>query len=91
MLPQYGISRLITRIEKEKYLKRVDCVEAGRGQHLRITKSGQTLRKKMWRVYGNAIEESIGEKLTAKQRRDLAGLLRNLVTVTQCDQTKDIE
>lgn len=41
LLPQYGISRLIERIEKAGYLKRETCNDDGRGQYLLITATGK--------------------------------------------------
>lgn len=79
LLPQYGVSRLIARIENAGYLERVSCDNDGRGQHLKITKSGKTLRKKMWRVYGEVLQNKIGQKITEKQATELAATLKNIV------------
>ena len=78
LLPQYGISRLIGRIERAGYLKRIHCEDDGRSQHLTITTQGKVLRKKMWGVYGKVLKEKVGEKLTDKQATDLTKILKNL-------------
>jgi len=78
LLPQYGISRLISSIEKEGYLQRVFCINDGRGQYLHITQSGKQLRKQMWRIYGNVLQETIGEKLATKQADQLSVLLEHI-------------
>jgi len=79
LLPQYGISRLIARIEKAGYLERVGCEDDGRGQHLIITKSGKKLRKQMWRIYGTALQEVIGNKCTPREANQLSALLEKMI------------
>jgi len=79
LLPQYGISRLIERIEKAGYLKREACEDDGRGQRLRITKQGKALRKQMWPAYGRAVEEAIGVSLSEEQTLKLSELLEKLI------------
>lgn len=79
LLPQYGVSRLIDRIEKAGYLKKMDCVEDGRGQVLIITPTGCELRRSMWLVYGPAIERVVGNKLTLGEVRILHRILGKLL------------
>ena len=75
LLPQYGLSRLLARIEKAGYLQRRQCQEDGRGQHLFITSTGKAVRKEIWAVYAQAIERAIGDKLN---QNDSAAFLRLL-------------
>lgn len=79
LLPQYGISRLLNRIEKAGYLERLSCEEDGRGQRLIITQSGRKIRKGMWIVYGKAIERAVGSKLASSQAAELSRLLKRLI------------
>ena len=79
LLPQYGVSRLIERIEKAGHLKRETCEDDGRGQHLAITTAGRELRRRMWPVYGQAIEDAVGTKLTSTQARNISELLARLI------------
>ncbi len=78
LLRQYGVSRLVDRIEKAGYLKRVACADDGRGQKLIITKRGKLARQKMWPVYRGVIEETLGRKLSNTETADLATLLEKL-------------
>ncbi len=75
LLPQYGLSRLLDRIEKAGYLKRIPCKEDGRGQKLVITKEGRAIRLKMWPIYAKAIEDSLGTNLSAEETKSLAKFL----------------
>ena len=79
LLPQYGVSRLVERIEKSKYLKREVCEDDGRGQYVVITKTGKELRRQMWSAYGQAIEDAVGTKLTPVQAKTLSDLLARLI------------
>jgi len=78
LLRQYGVSRLVERIEKAGYLVRKSCLKDGRGQSLHITQSGKTLRQHMWEIYGPAIEKAIGSKLSDTQTKTLSELLGKL-------------
>ena len=78
LMPQYGMSRLINKIETEGLVSRHDCTEDGRGQVLSITQKGRDLRQKMWGVYGPAIQNAFGEKLSEDETVQLAGLLHKL-------------
>lgn len=79
LLPQYGISRLIDRIEKAGYLQRGEYAKDGRGQVLTITQAGRQLRRSMWPVYGAAIEEAVGARVTAGEMRLLHRVLGKLL------------
>lgn len=79
LLPQYGVSRLIERIEKAGHLKRETVEDDGRGQRLVITTTGKAFRRRMWPVYGQAIEDAVGAKLTSTQAKTLSGLLARLI------------
>ncbi len=78
LLPQYALSRLLERIEKAGYLQRLSCADDGRGQILLITRSGKLIRKKIWSVYGNALQQAIGAKLSNEEKELLLKLLGQL-------------
>ena len=78
LLPQYGLSRLLNRIEKAGYLKRLSYDDDGRGQSLVITQSGKIARKQIWSVYSVAIEQAIGSKLNSHDGKKLSELLASL-------------
>ncbi len=78
LLPQYGVSRLVSRIEKEGYVERVSCTEDGRGQSLKITSLGKDLREKMWAIYGPSLEKNLGAKISEDQVKMIADILRKI-------------
>ncbi len=80
LLPQYGLSRLLARIENAGYITRRPCEDDGRGQRLFITPSGKAIRKAIWAVYGKAIKQAIGGRLIQSD----ADMLLRLMALLQC-------
>jgi len=78
LLPQYGMSRLINRMEAQGLIAKHECPEDGRGFALSITDQGRKTRKEMWNVYGPAMQEALGEKLTQSEVATLAAILDKL-------------
>jgi DNA-binding MarR family transcriptional regulator len=75
LLPQYGLSRLLARLEAAGCMRRWRCEEDGRGQVVSITDEGRRVRQLMWPVYAGALQAVIGDKLTPKEAEDLERLL----------------
>jgi DNA-binding MarR family transcriptional regulator len=79
LLAQYNASRLIDRMEKAGLVERLPHPEDGRGQLVAITSEGRALQKRMWKVYGPAIESHLGQKLRPAEAVELARLLAKLI------------
>lgn len=79
LLPQYGISRILDRMERAGYLSRDTCVDDGRGQRLTLTRKGAEKRAEMWPVYGAAIENAVGAKLNPDQAKIAAETLNLII------------
>lgn len=75
LLAQYNLSRLIDRMEKAGYVERRPLMEDRRGQVIAITAAGKAIRRRMWSVYGPAIQAAIGDHLSAKQIDALSTLV----------------
>ncbi len=78
LLPQYGLSRLLDRIEMEGYVARHPCEDDGRGQIVAITSSGKAMRRRMWPVYAAALQRVVGDNLTEDEAATLGDLLDKL-------------
>ncbi len=78
LLPQYGLSRLLARIETAGYLTRRPAAGDGRGQVIAITESGRALRARMWPVYATALQTTIGDHLEDEEALTLAALLERV-------------
>jgi DNA-binding MarR family transcriptional regulator len=78
LLPQSNLSRLLDRMEAAGAVERATCKEDGRGQLVRISSSGQALRRRMWPIYASAIQQALGARLTGAQAAQLSDLLGRL-------------
>jgi DNA-binding MarR family transcriptional regulator len=78
LLPQYGLSRLLDRMERAGYVKREPCEEDGRGQIVLMTATGKDLMKRMWPTYATAVQEAVGERLTEREAATLGRLLTKI-------------
>src|SRR3982074_2756768 len=67
LFPQYGISRLVDRLEREKLVRRERCEDDARAHWVVITDKGLALRARMWPPYAAAIERHVGERLTDEE------------------------
>ncbi|KAB2958098.1 MAG: winged helix-turn-helix transcriptional regulator [Rhizobiaceae bacterium] len=78
LLVQYNVSRLLARLEGEGLIEKLEVPGDGRGQTVRITEAGRDLRRRMWAVYGQAIDGLVGRKLGTADLETLARLLGKL-------------
>ncbi|MBQ4845227.1 helix-turn-helix domain-containing protein [Pseudoalteromonas sp. MMG005] len=78
LIPQYGMSRLLARMEKAGYIVRSPSSVDGRGHLVSITQSGSQTRQKMWQVYSQEIQSSVGDKLTEEECHSLRSILAKL-------------
>ena len=78
LLPQYGTSRLLDRMAKADLIERLDCDDDGRGQIVRISDKGRSVRQAMWPIYAQVLSEEIGAKLTAEDTVQIVRLLSKL-------------
>jgi DNA-binding MarR family transcriptional regulator len=79
LLAQYNASRLIDRMEKAGLVERLPHPEDGRGQLVAITPGGRALQKRIWKLYGPAIERYVGAKLQPSEVAELGRLLEKLI------------
>lgn len=78
LFAQYNLSRLVDRLEAAGHVLRSASEEDGRGHVLTITRSGRTLRQRMWPVYAAAIEAAVGSHLSETDALTLGELLGRL-------------
>lgn len=79
LFEQYNLSRLLDRMETEGHVRRIPYPGDRRRQLVEITEEGRLLQRRMWGVYGPAINRHIGAKLTEKEAENLAALLLKLM------------
>lgn len=78
LLAQYGVSRLLARLEADGLVEKLPVSDDGRGQTVRITASGREMRRRIWAIYGASIAELMGDRLSIKELEMLARLLGRL-------------
>ncbi|WP_430681736.1 MarR family winged helix-turn-helix transcriptional regulator [Mesorhizobium australafricanum] len=78
LLAQYGVSRLLARLEADGLVEKLPVSDDGRGQTVRITSSGRDMRRRIWAVYGASIADLMGDRLSAEELKALATLLGRL-------------
>jgi DNA-binding MarR family transcriptional regulator len=79
LFPQYGISRLVDQLEREKLVRRERCEDDGRAYWVTISDKGLALRQRMWPIYAAAIQRHVGEKLPEQEAARIAEGLWKLV------------
>lgn len=88
-MPQYGLSRLLARLEEMGLVERRSCPQDGRGQMVVITEAGREMRHRMWSVYAPALHEAIGQRLSSAESEGLAELLGRLLAPGGCGAASD--
>lgn len=79
LFKQYNLSRHLDRMEAEGLVRRIPYPGDKRRQLVEITEEGRDLQRRMWSVYGPAINRYVGSKLTESEAEQLAGLLLKLM------------
>lgn len=60
LMPQYGLSRLLARIEAAGLIARTPCPDDARGHRVALTAKGRETRAAMWPPYREALETALG-------------------------------
>ena len=78
LLAQYGLSRLVDRLDRAGYVHRMPSTDDGRGQVLTLTPKGSKLLEQMWPVYRDAIRAHFAKRLSDRDIGELARILGKL-------------
>ena len=76
--PQYTVSRLIDRLERDGHVERKACPVDGRSHHAVLTAKGRAAIERIWPVYCALIEKHLGAHLCDKGAAMLADLLKRV-------------
>jgi len=79
LLPQYSLSRLIDRLEKEGLVARAPHEDDARGQWVVVTEKGRAAQARTWKVYAKSIQTHVGDKISEEGAATLADLLGRLM------------
>ena len=78
LLAQYGLSRLVDRLDRAGYVQRMPSTDDGRGQVLSLTPKGIKLLERMWPDYRDAIRAHFAKRLSDRETGELARILGKL-------------
>jgi DNA-binding MarR family transcriptional regulator len=78
LFPQYHVSRLTDRLEREKLVRRERCADDARAFWVAISDKGIALRQRMWPVYAASIQRHLGT-LSDQEAARIAEGLRKLL------------
>lgn len=78
-VPQYALSRHVSRLEKEGFLRRGHIADGRRKQVLFITEKGHDAHSKAWPVYRDAMQEVVGPYMNTEDAYKLSRLLIKLL------------
>lgn len=79
VLSRSNLTRLCDRLEKEGLILREQCAEDRRGLFAALTPPGAELRRAMWSVYKQAVEQHFSAHLTDSEASELASVLMRLL------------
>ena len=74
-VPQYALSRHVSRLEKEGFIRREYIADIRRKQILFLTDKGHGMHKRIWPVYWDAMQDEIGPLMNSDEAYKLARLL----------------
>lgn len=79
VLSRSNITRLVDRLERADLLRRERAEEDRRGYFAALTPKGLAMRRRMWPVYGRAIQSHFDRHLTAGEHATLRSLLTRVL------------
>jgi DNA-binding MarR family transcriptional regulator len=78
LLAKHNLSRLLDRMEAAELIERQPCKDDARGADIGLTAKGAATQKRMWPVYGRAIQAHFAEKLSEAELSSLARIFAKL-------------
>jgi DNA-binding MarR family transcriptional regulator len=77
-LPQYALSRHVTRMEKARLIRREPDARDGRGHVLFLTPNGVGVHDRVWVAHQLAIRSELAHRVTTEEAYELTRLLIKL-------------
>jgi DNA-binding MarR family transcriptional regulator len=82
-IERYNLTRLVDRLEAEGLVTRSRASDDGRGAYAAITESGKVLRKKMWKIYEEAVDKLFLAQFDDAQQRVFSEALERAATAAR--------
>jgi DNA-binding MarR family transcriptional regulator len=75
VVTRYNVTRLVDRMQDAGLVAREPAADDARGAFAVVTGTGRTMRRRMWTVYGKAIDELFLRHIGARERDALDAVL----------------
>lgn len=75
VIERYNLTRLVDRLESEGLVSRIRAADDGRATFVEISAAGRALRKKMWKVYEQTVDELFLARFDPAARKAFARAL----------------
>jgi DNA-binding MarR family transcriptional regulator len=85
VIERYNLSRLVDRLESEGLVSRSRSADDGRATFVEITAAGRALRKKMWKVYEQAVGELFLSRFAPNAQRVFSDALSEVADGVRAD------
>lgn len=86
MMPQYGVSRLLDRMEKDGLLSRITHPKDQRAKLVRATEQGQTVHAQMQMIQDQTLADFLGSRIRPGQ---MARVIRLLTLITDTESSAE--
>lgn len=78
VLTRSGMSRLVSRLEKDGLVERESAAQDGRGVYARLTDEGEAAFRKTWPLYAEGIHEVFASRMTDAEAETVAEVLERI-------------
>jgi DNA-binding MarR family transcriptional regulator len=75
VVSRYNVTRLVDRLQDAGLVEREPAPDDARGAYAALTTAGRSMRRRMWSVYGGAIDELFLRHMSARERDALEAAL----------------
>jgi DNA-binding MarR family transcriptional regulator len=89
VIARSNLTRLVDKLEKDGLVDRERVANDRQGAYARITESGCDMPRRMWAVYGPAIEELFLRHLTSEENAMLPEIMMRLLAPVRARSRAD--
>jgi DNA-binding MarR family transcriptional regulator len=83
VIARSNLTRLVDKLEKDGLVTRERVADDRRGAYARVTDKGREMRRRMWTIYGPAIDELFLRHLTPEENALLREIMMRLLAAAR--------
>ncbi|MEO7598782.1 MAG: MarR family transcriptional regulator [Opitutus sp.] len=88
LLSRSGLTRLVEKLENQKLIERIACLEDGRVQYAHLTEKGIQVLRKIWPTYRAGISKYFATHVSDAEAKQLAPLFNRMVDAADSAASK---